>query len=168
MKVIPLFIVVAVIIAGILAGYVSLLSENAFAEKNSKSMREMCRKMMNMAPEDVIIRPTSGQLAQVGKESKIVILVLDKKTSKPLDNANVLFHITEGGPMEMMERGDMMGMMSMMENMFEAKNMGDGKYLVKFTPAKKGYHTVHTHVIPHSKSMMAMMNNHMDIGIVVR
>ncbi len=39
---------------------------------------------------------------------------------------------------------------------------------VKFTPPTKGIYTMHTHVIPAGKSMMSMMNNHMDIGIIVK
>lgn len=167
MKIVLLFAIATVSIVGVLLGYGLLSSENAFAEK-STSMTEMCKEMMNKAPEDVIIRPTSGQLAQAGKESKITILVIDKKTNNPLDNAAVLVHITEGGPMDMMEKGGMMGMMSMMENMFEAENIGNGKYLVEFTPTKKGYYTMHTHAIPPDESMMAMMNNHMDIGIIAK
>lgn len=167
MKIVFLFIIVVASIAGILLGYGLLSSETVYAEKTSTSMADMCREMMNKAPEDVIMRPT-GQLTQVGKESKITVLVIDKKSSRPLDDANVLVHITEGGPMEMMESGGMTGMMSMMANMFEAENIGDGKYLVTFTPTEKGYYTMHTHVIPPDRSMMAMMNNHMDIGIIAR
>jgi flagellar basal body rod protein FlgG len=57
-------------------------------------------------------------------------------------------------------------MMDMMQGMFEAENIGSGKYLVKFIPTKQGYYTMHTHVIPAGKSMMSMMNNHMDIGLI--
>jgi len=61
-----------------------------------------------------------------------------------------------------------MSMMDMMGRMVEAENIGDGKYVVRFTPAEKGYYTMHTHAIPQGKSMMSMMNNHMDIGIIAK
>jgi len=67
-----------------------------------------------------------------------------------------------------MESMENMSMMDMMGRMFEAENIGDGKYLVKFTPNEKGYYTMHTHAIPPGKSMMSMMQNHMDIGIIAK
>jgi hypothetical protein len=160
----------ALSIVGAILTYVAVSSEIVYAEKQSSmsSMAEMCQSMMNSIPKDVIITAKSGQVASVGKESSIILLVKDKKTNKPLDNADVILHIEEGGPMAMMEKGGMMNMMSMMDNMVEAENIGDGKYLVKFTPDKKGYYTMHTHAIPPGKSMMSMMNNHMDIGIIAR
>ncbi|MGI0002666.1 MAG: hypothetical protein ACRD91_00380 [Nitrosopumilaceae archaeon] len=131
---------------------------------NMGSMTQMCQTMMNSVPQDVIIKAT-GQVAKVGKESKITVLVFDKKTNKPLDNADVILHIEEGAPMASMDK---MTMMDMMERMYKAENIGSGKYLVKFTPTEKGYYTMHTHVIPEGKSMMSMMNNHMDIGIIAK
>ena len=128
------------------------------------SMTQMCQTMMNSIPQDVIIKAT-GQVAKVGKESKIIVLVFDKKTNKPLDNADVILHIEEGAPMASMDK---MTMMDMMQRMSNAENIGSGKYLVKFTPTAKGYYTMHTHVIPEGKSMMSMMNNHMDIGIIAK
>ncbi|MFB5638483.1 MAG: hypothetical protein ACE5RF_08745, partial [Nitrosarchaeum sp.] len=59
-------------------------------------------------------------------------------------------------------------MMNMMGSMFEAENIDDGKYLIKVNVNEKGYYTMHTHAIPSGKSMMSMMNNHMDIGIIAR
>ncbi len=128
------------------------------------SMTQMCQTMMNIIPEDVIIKAT-GQAVKVGEESKITVLVFDKKTNKPLDNAEVILHIEKGAPMESMDK---MTMMDMMQRMSTAENIGSGKYLVKFTSTEKGYYTMHTHVIPDGKSMMAMMNNHMDIGIIAK
>lgn len=167
MKKLHLIMITAVSVVASLLAYGLISAESVFAEKQD-SMAEMCKSMMNKIPQDVIIKPASGQVAQVGKESQITLLVLDKKTNKPLDDADLVLHIEEGGPMAMMEKGGMMSMMSMMDNMFQAENIGDGKYLIEFTPAKKGYYTMHTHVIPPGKSMMSMMNNHMDIGIVVK
>jgi hypothetical protein len=67
-----------------------------------------------------------------------------------------------------MESMDNMSMMDMMGGMIQAENIGSGQYQVKFTPTEKGYYTMHTHAIPQGKSMMSMMNNHMDIGIIAR
>ena len=151
------------------SAFASMSSDNdnmysMMGSNNMGSMTQMCQTMMNSVPEDVIIKAT-GQVAKVGKESKITILVFDKKTNKPLDDADVILHIEKGAPMAAM---DNMTMMDMMERMSYAENIGDGKYLVKFTPTDKGYYTMHTHVIPAGKSMMSMMSNHMDIGIIAK
>ena len=151
------------------SAFASMSSDNTnmysmMGSNNMGSMTQMCQTMMNSVPEDVIIKAT-GQVAEVGKESKITVLVFDKKTNKPLDNAAVILHIEEGAPMASMEK---MTMMDMMKRMSNAENIGSGKYLVKFTPTTKGYYTMHTHVIPEGKSMMSMMNNHMDIGIIAK
>lgn len=149
--------------------FASMSSDNTdmysmMGSNNMGSMTSMCQTMMNSVPQDVIIKAT-GQVAKVGKESKITLLVLDKKTNKPLDNADVILHIEEVSPMASMNK---MTMMEMMERMSNAENIGSGKYLVKFTPTTKGYYTMHTHVIPEGKPMMSMMNNHMDIGIIAK
>src|SRR3989338_4048948 len=81
------------------------------------------------------------------------------------NNMDVILHIEEGAPMTSMDK---MSMMDMMGRMFEAENIGSGQYQVKFTPTEKGYYTMHTHAIPAGKSMMSMMNNHMDIGIIAK
>lgn len=119
----------------------------------------MTSGMMNQVPKDVIVKVTSGQQVSVGKEAKITLLVLDKKTQKPLTDAQVIIGI---------ERGASMTTMNMMDGMFEADNIGSGKYLVEFTPDNKGVYTLHTHVIPAGKSMHSMMNNHLDIGIIAK
>jgi len=146
---------------------------SAYSEKDGQqmmpnsmgSMMDMCQTMMNSIPKDVIMKTISSQVAKVGQESAITLLVLDKNTGNPMDNVNVILHIEEGAPMESMEGKTMM---DMMQRMFEAENIGSGKYLVKFTPTKQGYYTMHTHAIPPGKSMMSMMNNHMDIGIIAK
>jgi hypothetical protein len=150
---------------GVILIYVAISSEIVYAEKQNMSMSGMCQTMMNQVPQDVTFLPQSGQLAFVGEEANIVLLVKDKKTNKPLDKSVVILHIEKWAPMESMEN---MSMMDMMGRMFEAVNIGNGQYLVKFTPNEKGYYTMHTHAIPPGKSMMSMMNNHMDIGIVVK
>jgi hypothetical protein len=119
----------------------------------------MMSGMTSQIPKDVIIKVTSGQLTKVGKEAKITLLVLDKETKKPLSDADVIIGI---------ERGASMTTMNMMNGMFNAEDIGNGKYQAKFIPDKKGYYTMHTHVIPAGKSMMSMMNNHMDIGIIAK
>jgi 5-hydroxyisourate hydrolase-like protein (transthyretin family) len=148
--------------------YLSAYSEEAGQSMMSNSMgsmMDMCQTMMNSIPKDVIMKTISSQVAKVGQESTITLLVLDKKTGNPMDNANVILHIEEGAPMQSMEGKTMM---DMMQGMFEAKNIGSGKYQVKFTPNKQGYYTMHTHAIPQGKSMMSMMDNHMDIGIIAK
>jgi len=119
---------------------------------------------MNSIPQDVVIKTTSSQVAKISEESKFTLLVTDKK-GESLDNADVILHIEYGAPMESM---DNMSMMDMMGGMIQAENIGSGQYQVKFTPTEKGYYTMHTHAIPQGKSMMSMMNNHMDIGIIAR
>ncbi len=115
--------------------------------------------MMNKAPKDVTIRPASSQLVKAGQEATIILLIKDKATNKPLLDAQV--------PV-MIERGPSMSTMDMMGSMIQAQEIGQGKYQVKFTPDKKGVYIIHTHVIPDGKSMMSMMSNHMDIGIIAK
>lgn len=120
---------------------------------------DMMSGMMSQIPEDVIVKVTSRQTVPTGKEAEITLLVLDKETEKPLTDADVIIGI---------ERGSSMSTMDMTSSMFEAENIGSGKYIVRFTPDSSGIYTMHTHVIPAGKSMMSMMNNHMDIGIIVK
>ena len=145
--------------------YLSAYSESDQSMMTHKmsGMMDMCKSMMNSIPQDVIIKTTSSQIAKVGKESKITLLVTDKKDN-PLDNADVILHIEEGAPMASMD----MSMMDMMGRMIQAENIGSGQYQVKFTPTEKGYYTMHTHAILEGKSMMSMMKNHMDIGIIAK
>ena len=134
-------------------------------ESNGMSSMNMCQSMMNSAPQDVIIKTISSQVVSVGEESTVTLLVLDKETERPLDDATVILNIEKGGPMEGM---DDMNMMDMMGKMFEAENIGSGKYQIKVNVDEKGYYTMHTHGIPEEKSMISMMNNHMDIGIIAK
>ncbi|MFL6322482.1 MAG: hypothetical protein ACJ72Q_18670 [Nitrososphaeraceae archaeon] len=118
--------------------------------------------MMNQAPQNVIIKVKSSQIIPVGKESQIALLVLDKNTGKPMTGAQVVIGIERGASMSTM---DMMG-----GSMFDAKEQKgtSGLYLLGFTPDSKGYYTMHTHVIPHGKSMDSMMDNHLDIGLIAK
>jgi len=146
--------------------YLSAYSESGqsmMAQNSMGGMMDMCQSMMNSIPQDVIIKTTSSQIVKVGEESRITLLVTDK-TGNPLDNADVILHIEKGTQMDSVD----MSMMDMMGRMTQAKNIGNGNYQVMFTPTDAGYFTMHTHVIPHEKSMMSMMNNHMDIGIIAK
>ena len=131
----------------------------AFTQKaEAQSMMGMC-SMMNKTPKDVTIRTASPQLVKAGQEATITLLIKDKTTNKPLLDAQV--------PV-MIERGPPMSTMDMMGSMILAKEIGSGKYQVKFMPDKEGIYTIHTHVIPDGKSMMSMMSNHMDVGIIAK
>lgn len=148
---------------------------NAYSMMNSGNMDSMMKGMMsgnmmgsgsgmncNMmsdSPQDVIIKIKSSQTVLAGKAQSITLLVLDKTTNKPLTDAKVVVGIEQGAPMSTM---------NMLGPMFDAKNIGNGKYVVSFTLDKPGYYTLHTHVIPAGKSMMSMMNNHEDVGLVAR
>ena len=146
--------------------YLSAYSESGqsmMAQNSMGGMMNMCQSMMNSVPQDVIIKTTSSQIVKVGEESRITLLVTDK-IGNLLDNADVILHIEKGTQMDSMD----MSMMDMMGRMIQAKNIGNGNYQVMFTPTETGYFTMHTHAIPHGKSMMSMMNNHMDIGIIVK
>lgn len=157
-------LIVVVISGGIF--YSSAYSESSQSMMiQTSGMKDMCKSMMNSIPQDVVIKTISSQVVSVGKESTVTLLVSDKKSGIPLDNANVILHIEKGGPMEGM---DNMSMMDMMGKMFEAENIGSGKYVIKVNVDAKGYYTMHTHAIPDGKSMMSMMNNHMDIGIIAK
>jgi len=158
------------ILVGIALGVVALgifavnSSGYCMTSQNSGMMQSMMGSgmmsgMMSDVPQDVIIKITSSQQVVAGKESQIILLILDKNTKKPLGDVQVIVGIEKGAPMSIM---DMMG------PMLNAENLGSGKYLVKFTLDSTGYYTLHTHVIPAGKSMHSMMNNHMDIGIIVK
>lgn len=130
------------------------LSTNSMMESGG-----MMSSMMNQDPKDVIIKIQSSQQVSVGKEAQVKLLVLDKNTGNPLTDAQVIVGLEEGAPMSSM---------NMIGEMFDAENLGDGTYLVKFTLDSPGYYTLHTHVIPAGKSMHSMMANHMDIGIIAK
>lgn len=149
------------------AFFLSVYSEesNSMMMQNGMGSMNMCQSMMNSIPKDVIIKTISSQVVSVGAESTVTLLVSDKETGEPMDDVTVILHIEKGGPMQGM---DNMNMMDMMGKMFEAENMGSGKYLIKVNVDEKGYYTMHTHAIPEGNSMMSMMNNHMDIGIIAR
>ncbi|MGQ0605590.1 MAG: FixH family protein [Candidatus Nitrosotenuis sp.] len=152
-------LIVGIALFAIVGFSLSLLSVTFLQNADAQSMMGMCRGMMNKAPKDVTIRSASSQLVKVGQETTVTLLIKDRPTNKPLLDAQVPI---------MIERGPSMSTMNMMKSMIQAQEIGEGKYQVKFTPDKKGVYTIHTHVIPDGKSMMAMMNNHMDIGVIAK
>jgi len=113
--------------------------------------------MMDQIPQDVIIQIVSPQKIQTGKQAEIILQVFDKNSGEPLNDATVTVGI---------EKGAVMTSMNMVAPMIDAENIGDGKYLVTFTPKDEMYYTMHTHVIPPGKSMHSMMENHMNIGLI--
>lgn len=151
------------IIIGVIAAIGIFATVSAYAYMSSYSNADnmmtynTMSSMMNQIPQDVIIKIISGQMTEAGKESKIILLVLDKTTNEPLSDAQVIVGIEKGSSMSTM----------MMDGMMEAKSQGSGKYSVQFTPDTSDYYTLHTHVIPDGKSMHSMMENHLDIGIIV-
>ncbi|HJT10253.1 MAG TPA: FixH family protein [Candidatus Nitrosotalea sp.] len=135
---------------------------NGWRNLSQNSMMEgggMMGNMMSQEPQDVVIKTVSSQQVQVGRPAQITLLVLDKNTGNPLTDAQVTLGLEKGAPMSTM---------NMIGQMFDAENIGDGKYVARFTAPESGYYTLHTHVIPAGKSMMSMMENHMDIGIVAK
>jgi len=152
-------IIVGVFLAGIGGAYAIFVNAENQPMGSMMGGNNMMSGMMSQIPQDVIVKVTSGQLTKVGKEAKITLLVLDKETKKPLPNADVIIGI---------ERGASMTTMNMVGGMFNAEDIGNGKYIVRFTPDTKGYYTMHTHVIPDGKSMHSMMENHLDIGIIAK
>ncbi|MEM3006519.1 MAG: hypothetical protein QXE84_06480 [Candidatus Nitrosotenuis sp.] len=134
-----------------------LVSIQAIQNSEAQSMIQMC-KMMNGPPKDVIIIPASSQLVKTGREATLTILIKDKVGS-PVLGVRVLVMIERGPPMSTME---------MIGPMILAEEIGNGKYQISFTPDSEGIYTLHSHVIQQGRSMMAMMNNHMDLGVIAR
>ncbi len=151
--------VYAVGLFAIISLSIAMLSFSVLQKTEAQSMMQMCGMMTNTAPKDVTVRPASSQLVKAGQEAPIIFLIKDKTTNKPILDAQVSVMIERGSPMSTM---DMVGSMVL------AQETGYGKYQVKFTPDKEGVYTVHIHVIPKGKSMMAMMSNHMDIGVIAK
>ena len=154
-------IIIGIVVIGIGVAYAVCINACYPTNKNSvmgSMMRSgmMSGMMMDDVPHDVIIKVVSSQKVPIGKEAQIKLLILDKNTKQPLNDAQVIVGIERGAPMSTM----------MMNGMFKADNIGNGKYVIRFTVNNSGYYTMHTHVIPNGKSMHSMMNNHMDIGII--
>jgi hypothetical protein len=107
--------------------------------------------------KDVIILLESEYEVAAGKQSQIIIRVLDKLTNEPMHGARVIVGIEKGLPITTME---------MAGGMFDAADKGNGTYAFAFTPESEGYYTIHTHVIPPGKQMHSMMENHADLIIL--
>lgn len=137
--------------------FLVLVSIPAIQKSEAQSMIQMC-SMMDGPPKDVTMTPASSQLVKPGKEAALTILVKDKD-GRPVLDARVPVMIERGPPMSTME---------MVGPMILAEEIGNGKYQIRFTPDKDGIYTLHSHVIQRGSSMMAMMNNHMDIGVIAR
>jgi FtsP/CotA-like multicopper oxidase with cupredoxin domain len=118
----------------------------------------MMQDMMQMqAPEDVMILFESESQVPAGKQTQVVLKVLDKQTNATMQGAEVIIGIEKGLPMTTM---DMIG------GMFNAAEGGNGTYAFTFTPESKGYYTVHAHVVPPGEQMHSMMENHVDFVII--
>jgi hypothetical protein len=114
--------------------------------------------MMKMqTPEDVLILLESEWKVPTGKQSEVVLKILDKKTNATMQGAEIRIGIEKGLPMTTM---DMMG------GMFNAEEKGNGTYAFTFTPESEGYYTIHAHVIPPGEQMHSMMENHADLVII--
>ncbi|MEX0910755.1 MAG: hypothetical protein WDZ43_01300, partial [Nitrosopumilaceae archaeon] len=128
MKKLIIGVMVAIGIFATAFSYHSLnIDANAMTGLNMGSMMKTgnMMNMMNQIPQDVIIKVTSAQVIKTDKESKITLLVLDKETKKPLTNAQVIIGI---------EKGTSMTTMNMLGSMFNAEDIGNGKYVVRFSP----------------------------------
>ena len=135
---------------------------NGWKYMSLNSMMEsggMMSSMMSDSPKDVIIKIISSQQVSAGKDSHVTLLVLDRNTEKPMTGAQVSLGLEEGAPMSTM---------NMIGSMFDAEELGEGKYVAKFSVDKPGYYTLHVHVIPYDKPMNSMMSNHMDVGILAK
>ncbi|HZS72946.1 MAG TPA: FixH family protein, partial [Candidatus Nitrosotalea sp.] len=101
----------------------------------------------------------SSQQVSVGQDSVVKLLVLDRTTGQPITGARVILGLEEGASMSTM---------NMIGSMFDAEELGEGKYVAKFNVDKPGYYTLHVHVMLSDKSMNSMMRNHMDVGILAK
>jgi hypothetical protein len=124
---------------------------------NGMMMEMMGGGMMQMQPpKDVLIELESDWKVPAGKQSEVVLKVLDKQTNETMQGgAEVIIGIEKGLPMKTM---DMMG-----NGMFNAEERGNGTYAFTFTPESEGYYTIHVHVIPSGEQMHSMMENHADL-----
>ena len=135
---------------------------NGWKDLSPHSMMEgggMMSSMMSDSPKDVIIKIISSQQVSAGKDAHLTLLILDRYAGKPVTGAQVSLGLEEGAPMSTM---------NMIGSMFYAEELGEGKYVAKFSVVKPGYYTLHVHVIPYDKPMSSMMRNHMDVGILAK
>ena len=156
-----MWILVSILLGSVVITF-GLFSNNVFGlgcSYLSSGDGNMMSGMMSNSPQDVIIKTISSQQVHTGKDSQIVLLILDKNTGRAMTGAQVSLGLEEGAPMSTM---------NMIGSMFDAEELGSGKYVAKFSIDKSGYYTLHVHVIPSGKPMYYMMYNHMDVGIVAK
>jgi hypothetical protein len=115
-------------------------------------------KMQMPAAKDVNIMLESEYNMTTGKQSQVILKVLDKQTNEPVQGAEVIIGIEKGLPMTTMDMMD--------SGMFDAVDKGNGIYTFAFTPESKGYYTIHVHVILPGKEMHSMMENHGDLVVI--
>lgn len=113
--------------------------------------------MQMQPPKDVMIFFESEAEVPAGKQSQVVLKVLDRQTNATMQGADVVVGIEKGLPMTSM---DMQG------GMFEAEEKGEGLYAFTFTPESQGYYTIHANVIPPGMQMHSMMENHADFVVI--
>jgi hypothetical protein len=113
---------------------------------------------MQQAPEDVMIFFESEAQVPTGKQTQIMLKVLDKDTNETMQGAEVIIGVEKGFPMTTMDMMD--------SGMFNAYERGNGTYAFTFTPESEGYYTIHAHVIPSGEQMHSMMENHVDFLII--
>jgi hypothetical protein len=121
-------------------------------------MMEMMEGGMMQASKDVIILLESQWDVPTGKQSEVVLRVLDKQTNETMQGAEVIIGIEKGLPMTTMD------MMS--GGMFNAEGKDNGTYVFTFTSESEGYYTIHAHVIPLGEQMHSMMDNHADFVMI--
>jgi hypothetical protein len=155
----PKWIVIAAVSIGAILVFV-ILSANGNSElqpfDGMMGMMEGDRMQMPVS-KDVIILLESEYDMTAGKQSEVMLKILDKQTNEPMQGARVMIGIEKGLPMTTME---------MTGGMFDASEKGNGTYTFAFTPESEGYHTIHAHVIPPGKQMHSMMENHADLVMI--
>lgn len=147
---------IAIAVVLIIIAMPSISNERIFESQNTMQgmMQNGSTGMMTMqTPKDVIISFESEYEVPAGKQTEVVLRVLDKQTEGPVEGANVVIGIEKGLPMTTM---DMVG------GMFSASGKGNGTYAFPFTPLSAGYYTIHAHAILPGKQMNSMMENHVD------
>lgn len=130
----------------------SLQPFDGMAEMMQGGMMEM------QAPEDVMILFESDSDVPAGKETQIVLKVIDKQTNATMRGANVLIGIEKGLPMTTMDM--------MKGGMFSAEDKDNGEYAFSFMPESEGYYTIHAHIIPPGEQTNSMMKNHVDFVVI--
>lgn len=156
----PNWIVIAAVSVVAVLAFVILFTNGNGDPQSFNGMAEMMEGdgMQMPVPEDAIILLESESEMAAGKQSQVILQVLDKQTDEPMQGAQVIIGIEKGLPMTTMDMTD--------GGMFNAVEKGNGTYTFTFTPESEGYYTIHAHVIPPGKQMHSMMENHADFLMV--